>query len=60
MLPINESYHGSEFVAVWFRVEIPDDEPFRRVLYDGIRAIPWEQLAQDFDFESPWSAADTA
>jgi hypothetical protein len=46
--PIKEPNAGSELVVVWFRGEFAG-EPMTQVLADGIRALPWEALAEDFE-----------
>jgi hypothetical protein len=46
--PISKENHGSELVVVWFREECSEDEPFRKILHDGIRSLPWDELAEDF------------
>jgi len=46
--PIEEPNAGSELVVVWFRGEC-SGEPLDKVVNDAIRALPWEQLAQDFE-----------
>jgi hypothetical protein len=45
--PIKEPNAGSELVVVWFRGPFAG-EPMEQVLAEGIRALPWEELAEDF------------
>jgi uncharacterized protein (TIGR02996 family) len=46
--PIKEPNAGSELVVVWFRGEF-EGEPMEQVIADGIRALRWEELAEDFE-----------
>jgi hypothetical protein len=45
--PVVETYAGSELVVVWFREEC-DGVPIDQVIHEGVRAIPWEEVADDF------------
>jgi hypothetical protein len=40
---------GSELVVVWFADEC-HAEPIVDVVFRAVRALPWEQLAADFDW----------
>ena len=46
--PLSKENHGSTLVVVWFRDEASEDEPLKKILYDGIRSLPWDELAEDF------------
>lgn len=46
--PANPDFDGSELVVVWYRGEWRD-QPLRDVLYDGLRSIPWSELAEDYN-----------
>jgi uncharacterized protein (TIGR02996 family) len=45
--PVQEPNAGSELVVVWFRAALAG-ELMEQVIADGIRALPWEELAEDF------------
>jgi hypothetical protein len=47
--PIEQPHDGSELVVVWFR-EKSTGEPLEKIVGDAIRSLPWEKLAQDFDW----------
>lgn len=39
---------GSSLVCVWFRGEL-DDAPLEQVIYEAIRGLQWDELAEDFE-----------
>jgi hypothetical protein len=45
--PIDEQNDASELVVVWFQEECPN-EPLDRVIWQAIRSLPWNDLAEDF------------
>jgi hypothetical protein len=47
--PINPEFMGSHLVVLWFSDEC-HSEPLAEVVFRAIRGLPWEQLAQDFDW----------
>jgi len=47
--PIDPAFMGSELVVVWFAEEC-HAEPIADVVFRAIRGLPWEQLAQDFNW----------
>jgi len=40
-------FDGSELIVIWYRNEWKN-ESLRDVIYDGIRTIPWDDVAEDF------------
>jgi uncharacterized protein (TIGR02996 family) len=46
--PIKEPNAGSHLVVVWFRGAFAG-EPMEQVIAEGIRALRWEELAEDFE-----------
>jgi hypothetical protein len=47
--PIDPAFMGSALVVVWFADEC-HAEPIADVVFRAIRGLPWEQLAEDFDW----------
>jgi hypothetical protein len=47
--PVNPAFMGSELVVVWFTDEC-HAEPIADVVFRAVRRLPWEQLADDFDW----------
>lgn len=47
--PVNPAFMGSELVVVWFAGEC-HAEPITDVVFRAVRGLPWEQLAEDFDW----------
>jgi hypothetical protein len=47
--PINPAFMGSSLVVVWFADEC-HAEPIADVVLRAIRGLPWEQLAEDFNW----------
>ena len=47
--PIDPAFQGSELAVVWFADEC-HDEPIADVVFRAIRGLPWEKLAEDFDW----------
>jgi hypothetical protein len=47
--PINPAFMGSSLVVVWFAHECHADT-IADVVFRAIRGLPWEQLAEDFDW----------
>jgi hypothetical protein len=47
--PIDPAFMGSALVVVWFADECHADT-IADVVFRAIRGLPWEQLAEDFDW----------
>ncbi len=47
--PIDPAFMASSLVVLWF-VEDCHAEPIRDLVFRVLRGLPWEQLAQDFDW----------
>ena len=47
--PIDPVFMGSELVVVWFADEC-HAEPIADVVFRAIRGLPWDQLAEDFNW----------
>jgi hypothetical protein len=47
--PIDKRFMASELVVVWFTEECYD-RPIAEVVFEAIHALPWDELAQDFDW----------
>jgi hypothetical protein len=47
--PVDPKFMGSELVVVWFREDC-HLEPIEQIVFDGVRELPWEQLAGNFDW----------
>src|SRR5262245_20241886 len=47
--PIDPAFMGSALVVVWFAEECLD-EPITEVVFRAIRGLPWDQLADDFNW----------
>lgn len=47
--PINENYHGSELVVIWFD-ELPNGKMIEEIIQHGIENIDWDKNAEDFDY----------
>jgi hypothetical protein len=47
--PIDPAYMGSELVVVWFSEECLD-EPIAEMVLRAVRGLPWDQLADDFNW----------
>jgi len=45
--PLSKENHASALVVVWFRDEYSESEPLIKILHDGIRSVPWDELAED-------------
>lgn len=47
--PIDPDRHGSELVVVWFQSEC-SGQPIEQIIAEGIRQLPWNKLARDFEY----------
>lgn len=47
--PIDPRFMGSHLVVVWFDRECLD-EPIADVVFRAVRRLPWDQLADDFNW----------
>ena len=47
--PINPTFMGSDLVVVWMTDEC-HAQPISDVVFAAVRGLPWERLAQDFDW----------
>jgi len=47
--PILKQNAGSELVVIWFRDDFTDKEPLERIIHEGIRSVPWDNVAEDFE-----------
>jgi hypothetical protein len=47
--PIKPTFQASELVVVWFADEC-HAEPIADVVFRAVRGLPWEELAQDFNY----------
>ena len=47
--PVRESFMASELVVAWFAGEC-ENEPLAQVVFRAVRALPWDELAEDFDW----------
>jgi hypothetical protein len=47
--PIDPRRMGSELVVVWFTGEC-HERPIAEVVFDAIHGLPWQELAEDFDW----------